>query len=316
MFDGKTVLVIGGSGSLGHCLTDSLLKTDVKEVRIFSRGEDVQHKMRIEFPDERVNFIIGDIRDYDRLMESTRKVDIIVNAAALKQVSDCERHPFEAVKTNVLGAYNVKQAAIVNEVESVVTISTDKAAKPVSAYGMTKGLQEKIMITGEVESRKTKFTVARFGNFINSRGSVIPFFRNCVANNQSLHVTDFRMTRFMILLSDAVSIIFRILQEAKGNETFVLKRPVCLIKDLAEVIADGKVQVLEGKIRAGEKLHEILVQEDEMRRVVETCDYYIIYPSGTEGVPRLQRPLVEYTSENESRLSKQEIRNLLADGTK
>jgi len=312
MFDGKTVLVIGGSGSLGHCLTDSFLKTDVKEVRIFSRGEDLQHKMRIEFPDERVNFIIGDIRDYDRLRESTRKVDTIINAAALKQVADCERHPFEAVKTNILGAYNVKQVAIANEVENVVSISTDKAAKPVSAYGMTKGLQEKIMITGEVRS-KTKFTVARFGNFINSRGSVIPFFRNCVANNQPLYVTDFRMTRFIIPLSDAVGIIFRILQEAKGNETFVLKRPVCLIKDLAEVIADGKVAVLEGKIRAGEKLHEILVQEDEMRRAVEDEDHYTIYPSGTEDVPRLQRPLVEYTSENENRLSKQELHNLLAD---
>lgn len=308
----RIVCIIGGTGSLGHSLTENLLKTDVEEIRIFSRGEDLQHKMRIEFPDERVNLITGDVRDYNRLLESTRQVDTIINAAALKQVADCERHPFEAVKTNILGAYNVKQVAIVNEVENVVSISTDKAAKPVSAYGMTKGLQEKIMTTSEVESRKTKFTVARFGNYINSRGSVIPLFQSRVANKMPLYVTDFRMTRFMILLSDAVKTIFKILLEAKGNETFVLKKPACLIKDLAEVIADERVEVLEGKIRPGEKLHEILVQEDEMRRAVETEEHYIIYPSGTEGAPKLKKQLVEYSSEDERRLTNNEIRNLLA----
>ena len=304
-------MIIGGTGSFGHQITEDLLKTDVKEIRIFSRGEDLQHKMAIEYPDKRLNFIIGDVRDFDRLSESTRNVDVVVNAAALKQVADCERHPFEAVKTTVLGAYNVKQSAIANEVSNIISISTDKAVKPISAYGMTKALQEKIMTISEVQS-PAKFTIVRFGNFIGSRGSVIPFFKNCVEKKQPLYVTDFRMTRFLLPLADVVQTVFKVLLEAKGNEVFVLKKPACLIKDLAEVIADGRVEVLEGKIRAGEKIHEILVQEDEMRRAIEDEEYYIIYPSRPDDeVARRQTPLVEYTSENACRLTKKEIGVLL-----
>jgi FlaA1/EpsC-like NDP-sugar epimerase len=307
----KTVLITGGTGSFAHQMTEELLKTDVTEIRIFSRGEDLQHKMAIEYPDKRLNFIIGDVRDYHRVLESTRKVDVIFNAAALKQVPDCENHPLEAVKTNILGAYNVKEAAIINEVAKVISISTDKAVKPINAMGMTKALQEKIMTTDELCSQNTKFMVIRYGNVIGSRGSVIPLFMNRIEKKLPLYVTNFRMTRFLLSLKDAVQLAFKALSEGKGKEIFVLKRPACLVKDLAEVIAEGRVEVLEGEIRPGEKIHEILVQEDEMRRAAEDEEYYIIYPPGTKGVPKVKTPLLEYTSENTSRLSKKELHDLL-----
>jgi len=307
----KTILISGGTGSFGHQMTEELLKLDVKEIRIFSRGEDLQHKMAMEYPDKRLNFIIGDIRDYQRVLESTRNVDIIFNAAALKQVPDCENHPLEAVKTNILGAYNVKEAAITNEISKVITISTDKAVKPINAMGMTKALQEKIMTSSELDVCTTKFLVIRYGNVIGSRGSVIPFFKERIRKRLPIYVTDVRMTRFLLTLKDAAQLAFEALLEGKGKEIFILKRPACFIKDLAETMADGKVKVLKGKIRPGEKIHETLVQEDEMRRAVENEDYYIIHPYGTKGVPKLKMAVPEYTSENAQRLNKDNIRTLL-----
>lgn len=308
---GKTVLVTGGTGSFGHRVTETLLKYDLREIRIFSRGEDLQHKMAIEFPDNRLNFIIGDVRDYRRVIEATRDVDIIFNAAALKQVPDCENHPLEAIKTNIMGAYNVREAAITNDVKKVVTISTDKAVKPVNAMGMTKALQEKLITTDELQSYKTKFMVVRYGNVIGSRGSVIPLFKERIKQNLPVYVTDFSMTRFMLSLKDAVKLVFKALTDGKGGEIFVMKRPACLMKDLAEVIANSKTKVFEGKIRPGEKIHETLVQEDEMRRAIEEDNYYIICPYGTKGVPQLQRELFEYTSQNTQRMSKEEIKLML-----
>ncbi len=308
---GKTVLITGGTGSFGHQMTEELLRFDVKEIRIFSRGEDLQHKMAMEYPDHRLNFIIGDVRDFQRTLEATRNADVIFNAAALKQVPDCEYHPFEAVKTNILGAHNVKEAAITNEVSRLVTISTDKAVKPINAMGMTKALQEKVMTSNEAGVQTTKFLVIRYGNVIGSRGSVIPLFNDMIKKKQPLYVTDFRMTRFLLSLKDAIQLAFKALLDGKGNEIFVLKRPACLMKDLAETLAQGKVKVLEGNIRPGEKIHETLVQEDEMRRAVEEDEYYIIQPHGVKGVPKLKTKLLEYTSENARRLNKNEIRLLL-----
>ena len=307
----KTILVSGGTGSFGHQMTEELLKLDVKEIRIFSRGEDLQHKMAMEYPDRRLKFIIGDVRDYQRVLESTRNVHIIFNAAALKQVPDCENHPLEAVKTNVLGAHNVKEAAITNEVAKVITISTDKAVKPVNAMGMTKALQEKIMTSDELDVGITRFLVIRYGNVVGSRGSVIPLFKERIKKRLPIYVTDLRMTRFLLTLKDATQLAFKALLEGKGKEIFVLKRPACVIKDLAEVMANGKVKTLKGKIRPGEKIHETLVQEDEMRRAVEEDEYYIIHPYGTKGVPKLRIALPEYTSENAQRLNKDNIRVLL-----
>lgn len=307
----KIVLITGGTGSFGHQIVKELLYYNVKEVRIFSRGEDLQHKMAMEFPDRRMNFILGDVRDHRRVLEATRNADIIFHAAALKQVPDCENHPLEAVKTNILGAYNVKSAAIANQVTKVITISTDKAVKPINAMGMTKALQEKVMTADEVRSYRTKFVVIRYGNVIGSRGSVIPLFKERVEKGLPLYVTDFNMTRFLLTLKDATQLAFKALLEGNGNEIFVLKRPACLIKGLAEVMANGKVDVLEGKIRPGEKIHEVLVQEDDMRRAVEEEEYYIIHPYGTEDVPKLKTELFEYTSENAHRLNKDEITVIL-----
>ena len=307
----KTILISGGTGSFGHQMTEELLKLDVKEIRIFSRGEELQHKMAMECPDKRLKFIIGDVRDYQRVLESTRNVDIILNAAALKQVPDCENHPLEAVKTNILGAHNVKEAAITNEVAKVLTISTDKAVKPVNAMGMTKALQEKIMTSDELDVGLTKFLVVRYGNVVGSRGSVIPIFKERIKKGLPIYVTDLRMTRFLLTLRDATQLAFKALLEGRGKEIFVLKRPACVIKDLAEVMANGKVKTLKGKIRPGEKIHETLVQEDEMRRAVEEDEYYVILPYGTKGVPKLTRALPEYTSENAQRLNKDNIRVLL-----
>jgi FlaA1/EpsC-like NDP-sugar epimerase len=177
---------------------------------------------------------------------------------------------------------------------------------------MTKALQEKIMTTGEVDAYDTKFIVVRYGNVIGSRGSVIPFFKDRLEKKEPLIVSDFRMTRFLLPLPDAIRLAFKALLEGKGNEIFVLKKPACLMKDLAEVMAEGRVEVHEGKIRPGEKIHEILVQEDEMRRVVEDDEHYIIYPDGTKGVPRIQTPLFEYSSENTCRLTQKELHILLA----
>jgi len=308
---GSTILISGGTGSFGHQMAEELLKFDVKEIRIFSRGEDLQHRMAAEHSDKRLSFIIGDVRDYQRILEATRNVDVIFNAAALKQVPDCENHPFEAVKTNILGAFNVKEAAITNGVPRVVTISTDKAVKPINSMGMTKALQEKIMTADEVHLRTTKFQVIRYGNVIGSRGSVIPLFKERIQRKLPLNVTDFRMTRFLLTLKDATQLAFKALLEEKGNKILVLKRPACLVKDLAEVMAKGKVKVLEDEIRPGEKIHETLVQEDEMRRTIEEDEYYVIHPYGTKGVPKLRTKLLEYTSENTYRLNKDEIRVLL-----
>jgi FlaA1/EpsC-like NDP-sugar epimerase len=305
----KTVLITGGTGSFGHQMTKSLLQSTVKEIRIFSRGEDLQHKMAIEYPDIRLNFIIGDVRDYPRVLESTRNVDVIFNAAALKQVPDCEKHPLEAVKTNVLGAYNVKEAAIANQVSRVVSISTDKAVKPINAMGMTKALQEKLLQTSEVDAPDTKFMVIRYGNVIGSRGSVIPYFKERIQKGQPLIVSDFRMTRFLLPLEDAIELAFKALIQGNGNEIFVLKRPACLMKTLAEAMAKDTVKVLEGKIRPGEKLHEILVQEDEMRRALETEEHFIIYPYGE--IPENPKPKAEYTSQNAIQLDMRQVQSLL-----
>lgn len=309
--NGNTILISGGTGSFGHQMTEELLRFNVKEIRIFSRGEDLQHKMAAEYSDKRLSFIIGDVRDYQRVMEATRNVDVIFNAAALKQVPDCENHPFEAVKTNIIGAFNVKEAAIANGVPRVITISTDKAVKPINAMGMTKALQEKIMTANEVHVSTTKFQVIRYGNVIGSRGSVIPLFKERILRKLPLYVTDFKMTRFLLTLKDATQLAFRALLDKEGNKIFVLKRPACLVRDLAEVMANGKVKVLEDKIRPGEKIHETLVQEDEIRRAVEEDEYYIIHPYGTKGVPRIRTKLLEYTSENTYRLNKDEIGGLL-----
>ena len=248
---GKTILVTGGTGSFGSEIVRTLLRHEVREIRIMSRDEDLQHQMALNIADKRLKFIIGDVRDESRINDACSGVQIIFHAAALKQVPDCENHPLEAVKTNILGAANVKRAAMLNGVKDIVAISTDKAVKPINAMGMTKALQEKIFTSDITGSATSKFSVVRYGNVMGSRGSVIPLFRNRVAKGLPLFVTDFRMTRFLLSLGDAVQLVFKALLDAKGGEIFVLKKKACLVRELAEVIAEGKVEVIEGHIRAG-----------------------------------------------------------------
>ena len=305
MFEDKIVLVTGGTGSFGHQIVKELLKYKVKEIRIYSRGEDKQYRMRSEFPQQNIKFIIGDVRDYNRLLESTDNVDIIYHAAALKQVHLIEKHPLEAIKTNIYGTINVKRAAIENGVKKTILISTDKAVKPINAYGMTKALAEKVLINNEFLN-DSKFSVVRYGNVIGSTGSVIPLFKKLVNEKKTLTITDKRMTRFLITLKQAINLVLYCTENMRGQEIFVPKLPACKIIDLAKIIGGEKYPIKTIGIRPGEKIHECLVQEDEMRRAVSVEGNFIIGPYGSysnlEG---------EFTSANTLRLNKKQLRELI-----
>ncbi len=305
----KTVLVTGGTGSFGRHIAKALLDTPVRSIRIISRDEDLQHQMASTYDDSRLRFMIGDVRDVDRMRESMRGVDYVFHAAALKQVPDCEMHPYEAVKTNVIGANNVKMAADAENVEAVVFVSTDKAVKPVNAMGMSKALQEKILLSPESDG--TRICGVRYGNVVGSRGSVIPLFADLKKHGKALTVTHPDMTRFLLTLDDAIQLVFKALADGRPRELFVMKRPACRILELAEVISEGRVPVEIGAVRPGEKIHETLVQEEEMRRSMEDKEFYRICPPGSKGVPKLASKYDEYTSENTERIGKQGLASLL-----
>lgn len=315
--EGKRILVTGGTGSFGHQITSALLGMNPKEVILFSNDEKQQYDMRMECGgDRRLKFVFGDVRDYMRVFEATRGVDIIYHAAALKHVPMCEDHPFDAVQTNIVGAYNVKQAAIRNDVKKVVAISTDKAVKPVNVMGMTKALQERLMLSNYVQNNGTRFVCVRYGNVVGSRGSVIPLFWNRIIQRQPLPVTDPKMTRFMLTLPEAIGLVFKATCETKDNEIFVKKMPACEMADLAAVMGkelggkdDYPVEITG--VRPGEKIHETLVSEEEMHRAEETEDNYIIHPWGKSGEPKISGKVQEYTSYNTRRMDRAEIKELL-----
>ncbi len=306
----KVVLVTGGTGSFGRTITSYLTKTDLKEIRILSRGEDMQHQMALKWNDSRIRFLIGDVRDENRVRECMRNVDCVFHAAALKQVPDCEHHPFEAVKTNIIGAQNVKAAAIDCGVQIVIFISTDKAVKPVNAMGMTKALQEKIMLSPENDG-DTKFCGVRYGNVVGSTGSVIPLFAELRKQGKPLTVTHPEMTRFWLTLDDAMLLVSKALADGTNGDLMVLKRPACAIMDLAKVMSKGRVPVKLGSIRPGEKIHETLVNEEEMRRAIEENELFRICPPGTRGVPKVKSHFPEYTSANTKQMQISEIAKLL-----
>lgn len=275
------VLIIGGTGSFGRHLCRVLLeKYHPKVVRIYSRDELKQHEMQQEFQDfKQLRFLIGDVRDVVRLKRAMENVTLVIHAAALKQVPACEYNPFEAIKTNVLGAQNVIDAAIDSKVEKVIALSTDKAVNPVNLYGATKLCSDKIFVQGNSYSgdRKTKFSCVRYGNVIGSRGSVIPLFKK-QKKNGVITLTDNRMTRFWITLDQAVEMVIKVFSMMKGGEIFIPKLPSMNIVDLAEAIAPGCDRKVIG-IRPGEKLHEILMTEDDSRNAVEVDDMYVVKPS-------------------------------------
>ena len=280
MYEGTSVLVTGGTGSFGKKFVHALLRDHNPErLIIFSRDELKQHEMRVAgFADRRLRYFIGDVRDRDRLQRAFQGVDLVVHAAALKQVPACEYNPLEAVKTNIEGAANIIDAAINVGVKRVLALSTDKAVNPINLYGATKLVAEKLFVQANSYSGEggTRFSCVRYGNVVGSRGSVIPLFRKQAATGR-ITVTDERMTRFWITLEQGVRFVLKCIDLMRGGEVFVPKIPSMRITDLAESLAPGCAIDVVG-IRPGEKLHEVLVSRDESRYTLEFDDMYLIQP--------------------------------------
>lgn len=274
----KVVLVTGGTGSFGKKFIKRALELDVKKVIVFSRDELKQYEMAQEFTDSRIRFFIGDVRDKARLMRAFDGVDIVIHAAALKHVGACEYNPMEAIKTNIHGAQNIIDAAIDRGVEKVIALSTDKAASPVNLYGATKLASDKLFVAANsyAGSKKTRFSVVRYGNVVGSRGSVVPFFKK-IRHTGTLPITDERMTRFWITLEQGVQFVIDNLTRMHGGEIFIPKIPSMNVVDLAKAIGpECKIEIVG--IRPGEKLHESMITVDDARQTVEFDTYYVIQP--------------------------------------
>lgn len=305
IFEGKRILITGGTGSLGKKLVKRILTKEQgtpSKILVFSRDEAKQHQMRMEYmhkkeatdeiiyrhANEILEFRIGDVRDLNSVINAMRGIDIVINAAALKQVPTCEYHPFEAVKTNIEGAYNIVTAISGNStsVRTIVGISTDKACKPVNVMGMTKAIQERIFIEANMISPERRFVCVRYGNVLASRGSIIPLFHEQIKTGGPVTVTSEEMTRFFISLDDAVEIIFEAIKMAKGGETFIPKAPSARVTDIADaLIGRRNIKKKIIGIRPGEKIHEILISEEECLRTVDYGRYYAIQPI----LPELRR---------------------------
>ena len=318
----QNILITGGTGSFGHQMIKELMIYKPRIIRIFSRDEDKQHLMRQEFANDpiikRMQFVIGDVRDYDRLYTVTKDIDIIFHAAALKQVPTVESHPFEAVKTNIIGAYNIVKASVARKVSQVVAISTDKAVKPVNAMGMTKALQEKIILSDDLSKDDTIFSCVRYGNVLGSRGSIMPLWDLKIAKKEPLPITHPDMTRFMLTLSQAIDLVFYSIKNGKGGEIFVKKAPAAKIVDLAKAYAQLRTShkdypVRYIGIRAGEKIDEILVSEEEMRRVEEKKDHFVIPHEEEFDMQSLKShvKVKEYGSATVKHLNKNELMELM-----
>lgn len=296
--EGKRILVTGGTGSLGQTLVRRLLSGEMGKpagITVFSRDEAKQHYMRLEFLNREsatddviyenshnlLKFRIGDVRDYPALLTAMREADVVFHAAALKQVPSCEYFPFEAVQTNIGGAQNVARAVRENDlpVESVIGISTDKACKPINVMGMTKALQERILIEANRDSKKATFNCVRYGNVIASRGSIVPLFVEQIGKGQTLTITLPEMTRFLLSLDRAVDTVFEAIRAKRRGCTFVPKVPAANITDVAKALmGDREVPIVFTGIRPGEKIHEIMVSEEECFRTIEANGYYVILP--------------------------------------
>lgn len=283
MLKNKTILITGGTGSFGKCFTRYVLTNyEPKKIIIYSRDEFKQWMMANEFKEyeEKLRFFIGDVRDVERLKRACEGVDYIIHAAALKQVPACEYNPNEAIKTNIHGAQNVTAAALDAGVKKVVALSTDKAVNPVNLYGGTKLVSDKLFIAANAYAGKkeTCFSIVRYGNVAGSRGSVIPFFQQLIDEGaKELPITDYRMTRFWISLTEGIELVIKALEEAKGGETFISKIPSFKVTDLAEAMAPG-IKTIETGIRPGEKLHEVMVTAEDSMTTYEYDKHFIIYP--------------------------------------
>ena len=282
MFEGKTILITGGTGSLGHALTKKLLMLNVDTIRIFSRNESKQIEMESEFNDNRLRFFIGDIRDLNRLIKAVEDVDIVFHTAALKHVPKIEYNPFEAIKTNVIGSQNVVDACLHENVERVIGVGTDKAVSPLNTYGATKLLMEKLFVSANNyqnrEKYKTKFIALRYGNVLGSSGSVIPKFIEQIKNKNKLTITDPKMTRFSITMDEAIEFIINATELGKGSEILIPKLKAYSLDNVKETL----FEILENTgekiigLRPGEKIQETLINSDELQHTWELNDMYMI----------------------------------------
>lgn len=331
-FSNKKILVIGGTGTIGSSLVKGLLNTDVKVIRILSRDEYKQYNMIQELSGiNNIRFLLGDVRDYERINRAMEDIDIVFHTAALKHVPSCEYNPFEAVKTNVLGTQNVIQAAINNDVERVIFTSTDKTISPTNTYGATKLLAERLVSAADYYkgSHKTIFAAVRFGNVIGSRGSVIPLFKKQILERMNITVTDPNMSRFMMTLSEATNLTLEACRRAKGGEIFVLKMPIINLKDLAEVVIEevckkhgidtSKVSITETGLRPGEKMYEELMTFEESKYAIEFNDMFAVPPiynheehDYNEGRKAKSK---SYSSHDVSPITKEQLRKLILEQT-
>lgn len=307
-FDGADVLVTGGTGSFGQTIVRRLLAANAAKVRVLSRDEAKQDAMREQCAEDRLEFITGDVRDAATVVTAMDGVQHVFHAAALKQVPNCERHPMEAIRTNALGSENVRLSALQCKPESVVAISTDKACSPINTMGLTKALMERLFLR-ETRAGATRFVCVRYGNVIGSRGSVIPLFQERINASRPLPITDPNMTRFLLNLPQAVDTALEASVTGQHGELWVRKMPAATIGDLVAAMSPpGYPTVLVG-VRPGEKMHEVLVNEDEMHRAEDRGDHYVV---GSKPTKRTG----EYTSANTERLSLDELRDLLRQASR
>ena len=282
MFENKTLLITGGTGSFGNALLRRFLYSDISEIRIFSRDEKKQDDMRKKYNNPKLKFYIGDVRDVDSILTVMRGVDYVFHAAALKQVPSCEFYPLQAVKTNVLGTENVLESAIALGIERVICLSTDKAVYPINAMGISKAMMEKVAVAKSRESDTTTICVTRYGNVMASRGSVIPLFVGQISAGQALTITDPAMTRFMMTLDNAVDLVLHAFEHGNSGDIFVQKSPAATIETLAQALT-GLMGVPNHKVkvigtRHGEKLFEVLLSREEMVAVQDLGDYFRVPP--------------------------------------
>ncbi|MDD1141273.1 polysaccharide biosynthesis protein [Pseudomonas sp. TNT2022 ID233] len=324
MFDNKVLMITGGTGSFGNAVLNRFLKTDVKEIRIFSRDEKKQEDMRIALNNPKLKFYIGDVRNFDSIRGAMKGVDYVFHAAALKQVPSCEFYPMEAVRTNVLGTENVMQAAIENKVDRVIVLSTDKAVYPINAMGISKAMMEKLMVAkARMQSEgETVFCATRYGNVMASRGSVIPLFIEQLRDGKPITITDPTMTRFLMSLEDSVDLVLHAFEHGEQGDIFVQKAPASTIEVLAQALKelfqkDNEIRIIG--TRHGEKLFESLVAREELAKAEDMGQYYRVPADNrdlnyakyfVEGEAEVST-LEDYTSHNTERLDIEGVKKLL-----
>jgi UDP-glucose 4-epimerase len=324
MFKNKNILISGGTGSFGDAVVSKIINSEINEIRIFSRDEKKQDDMRKKYQSNKLKFHVGDVRDYQSVASAMRGVDYVFHAAALKQVPSCEFHPLEAVKTNVLGTENILEAAINFSIQKVVCLSTDKAVYPINAMGISKAMMEKVLVAKSRNSgNKTIICGTRYGNVMNTRGSIIPLFLNNIKNSLPIYITDPAMTRFIMTLDDAVNLVFFAFKNAKNGDIYVQKSPATTIGNLAEAILNIlNIKNYDIKIigtRHGEKLFETLCSREEMSNAIEEGDYYRIpadnrnlnYEKYVEKGSLIITKIEDYNSHNTTQLDIKQLSYLL-----